>query len=259
LEDFRQKTSTERAKPSINPQAAENLRALGYVSSATANNDNKQKVAIDPKDHIEVANLMHEGLIDIEEQRFPDAITKLRKAIDLDPNVGMVYLELGNALLQGNKTSEAIPVLREATKLMPDAGPAHARLGLALMETKDWAAAILELQAALAHSQDSAELHLNLGIALVRNSRILDAAPELETAAKLDPASFRANLEAGRILGMQGNVHAALPYLQQAVLLDPDSQDAHHFLANIYRRLGKDDDADREQDQADRLKEEKKQ
>ena len=258
LDDFHQKTSsTAVAKSAIDSNAAENLRALGYVSSAGTVKEDKTKPAIDPKDHIEVANLMHEGLIDIEEQRFPDAIAKLRKAVAQDPNAGMVYLELGNALLQSKQTKDAIPELRRAIELMPDAGPAHARLGFALMETQDWSGAISELKAAMAHSQDSADLHLNLGIALARNSRILDAGPELETAARMDPGNFRANLEAGRVLGMEGNPDGALPYLQQAVLLDPNSQDAHHFLANVYRRLGKDDDADREQDEADRLKEEK--
>jgi arylsulfatase A-like enzyme/Tfp pilus assembly protein PilF len=254
LDDFHRKTSTAvTTTAGVNPQAADNLRALGYVSSNAAVAEDKSKPALDPKDHIEAANLMTEALIDIEEQRFPEAIAKLRKAADQAPRAGMVYLELGNALLQGNQTADAIPVLRKATELMPDAGPAHARLGLALMEKKDWAGAIAEFQAALAHSENSADLHLNLGIALTHSSRILDAAPELETAAKMDPGSFRANLEAGRVLGMQGNVNGALPYLQQAVLLDPNSHDAHHFLANIYRQLGREDDADREQEEADRL------
>jgi tetratricopeptide (TPR) repeat protein len=259
LDEFHQKTSsTAVAKSTIDPKAAENLRALGYVSSEGAPKEDKSKPAIDPKDHIEVANLMHEGLIDIQEQRFPDAVAKLRKAVEQDPNVGMVYLELGNALLQGRQTADAIPVLRKATELMPDAAPAHARLALALMDQKDWAGAIVEFKAAIAHAQDDADLHLNLGMALAKNSRIVDAGSELQTAAKLNPLSFRANLEAGRILGMQGDP-AALPYLQQAAVLDPNSQDAHHFLANVYRRMGKEEDADREQDQADRLKEERKQ
>jgi arylsulfatase A-like enzyme/Tfp pilus assembly protein PilF len=258
LDEFHQKTSaTLVAKSAIDPKAAENLRALGYISSEGTVKEDKSKPAIDPKDHIEVANLMHEGLIDIQEQHFPEAIAKLRRAVEQDPNVGMVYLELGNALLQNKQTQDAIPVLRKATDLMPNAGPAHARLGLALMDQKDWSGAIGEFKAALANSQDDADLHLNLGIALARNSRILDAGNELEAAAKLNPASFRANLEAGRILGMQGNPVAALTYLQQAVLLDPNSQDAHHFLANIYRKLGKEEEADREQDEADRLKESK--
>ncbi len=256
LDDFHRKTGAAVvAKAAIDPKAADNLRALGYVSSEGTPTEDKSKPAIDPKDHIEVANLMHEGLIDIEEQRFPDAIAKLRKAVEQDPNVGMVYLELGKALLQGRQTADAIPVLRKATELMPNAGPAHARLGLALMSTKDWAGAITEFKAALAHKEDTADLHLNLGIALARNSRILDAEPELETAVKMNPASFPANLEAGRILGMQNKFDAALPYLQQAVLLNPNSQDAHHFLSNVYRKLGNEDEADREQDEADRLKE----
>lgn len=259
LDEYYGKTSSApAAKAELSPQAAENLRALGYLSSAGAVKEDKTKPAVDPKDHVEVANLMHEGLIDIQDQRFSDAITRLRKAAELAPDTGMVHMELGNALLQNKQSAEAIPPLRKAVELMPDAGPAHQLLGVALMDRKDWAGAIAEFQAALAHSRGSADLHLDLGIALARNSRILDAASELQTAAQMNPGSFRANLEAGRILGMQGNFNGALTYLQQAVLLDPNSQDAHHFLANVYRRLGREDDADREQDEADRLKSEGK-
>ena len=260
LDEFHEKTSSAATeKPELAPQAGENLRALGYVSSPRVVKEDKSKPALDPKDHIEVANLMHEGLIDIQDQRFSDAISKLRKAAELAPETGMVQMEFGNALLQNKQSAEAILALRKAVELMPDAGPAHNLLGVALMDRKDWAGAIAELQAALDHSKagGSADLHLDLGIALSRNSRIFDAASQLETAAQMDPGSFRANLEAGRILGMQGNPNGALPYLQQAVLLDPNSQDAHHFLANVYRKLGRDDEAAREQDEADRLKSEK--
>ena len=199
---------------------------------------------------------MHEGLIDIEEQRLPEAIAKLRKAVEQDPECRHgVSRTRKRAAAEAGRLPTRFPVLRKATELMPDAGPAHARLGLALMYTKDWAGAITEFKAALAHKEDTADLHLNLGIAFAKNSRILDAAPEFETAVKMNPASFPANLEAGRILGMQNKFEAALPYLQQAVLLNPNSQDAHHFLSNIYRKLGKEDEADHEQDEADRLKE----
>ncbi|HKS77129.1 MAG TPA: sulfatase-like hydrolase/transferase, partial [Terriglobales bacterium] len=121
LDTFRDKTSsTATAKTEIDPKAAANLRALGYVSSSGSIKEDKSKPAVDPKDQIEIANLMHEGLIDIEERRFADSVAKLRKAVELNPNLGMVYLELGNALLRNRQTEDAIPVLRKATELLPD-------------------------------------------------------------------------------------------------------------------------------------------
>jgi len=57
----------------------------------------------------------------------------------------------------------------------------------------------------------------------------------------------------GRLLGMHDEALTALPYLQKAVKLQPQSADAHKFLANVYTELGQEENARREQSEAQRL------
>jgi choline-sulfatase len=255
LEEFHQKTSSGAAHAPVDPVAASNLRALGYLSSGSGTaNRNADGANVDPKDRIEVANLMHEALIDIEDEHLQEAIPKLERAVKVDPRAGVVYLELGNALFNLKQIQESLPILRKAVELMPESGSAHYRLGLALAETKEWPGAASEFEAAVAHPPDSTDLHFYLGVVYERLHRVPDATREFMTAVKMAPDDFRANLFAGRLLGMQGSPAAALPFLQKATTLQPDSTDAHHFLANAYSALGLEQEASRERAEGERLR-----
>jgi arylsulfatase A-like enzyme/cytochrome c-type biogenesis protein CcmH/NrfG len=256
LESFRQKTRGSKvAKAQIDPRVAENLHALGYATSdAGAAKDNSQGTGADPKDRIEVANLMHDGLIAIEEEQYQEAIPKLQAAVKLDPGAGAVYLELGNALFRSKQIQESIPILRKAVELLPEGWLAHSRLAQALMANEEWPAAASEFKVAIAQSPESVDLHVELGIVYERLQRAPDATQEFQAAVKLAPDDFRANLFAGRSLGMQGNPGAALSFLQKATTLQPDSIDAHRFLAKAYSALGLEPEASQERAEAERLK-----
>jgi len=80
---------------------------------------------------------------------------------------------------------------------------------------------------------------------------------EFENTIALDPRHFRANLLLGRLYGMQRQPTAALPYLRQAAKIDPGSPEAHQFLANVYKEMGQEANARREQAEAERLQAEK--
>jgi predicted Zn-dependent protease len=83
--------------------------------------------------------------------------------------------------------------------------------------------------------------------------RATEAAKSLQHALRINPDHYQANLLLGRILGMQNRPREALPYLQKAVKLQPKSPDGHKFLGNVYTELGQEDNARREQVEANRL------
>lgn len=255
LKAFHRKTAQGAADRSrIDPASAEQLRALGYISGDHAKSGSEVEGGPDPKDHIELANLMHEALIAMEDEQLDAAIAKLQAAVQVEPKFGTAYLELGNALVQDKRPQDAIAPLRKAVEFLPESAPAHERLGLALAETRNWAEAVSPLEAAVAHNPKSADWHIELGDVYQRLQRLADAGKQYQAAASLAPGDFRANLLAGRSLGMQGNAAAALPYLQAATSLNPESSDAHQFLGNVYNELGQTADADREHAEAKRLR-----
>ncbi len=255
LADFQQKTSSVRTEPTkLDPTQAEKLRALGYLASDSAGANSSEKAAVDPKDKIEVANKFHRGLVDLEEDRYDEAIAELREVIRLEPDIASGYLELGRALVHTKKYPEALPVLRTAAEKNPKSGMAHYELGLALIKTGQWEAALPEMQAAVVCTPNSAQLHFYAGAVHLRLKHIPEATAEFENSLKIEPDHFLANLKYGEMLFREGDPTAALPKLVQAAKVDPKSAEAHAALADAYQQLGQAQNASRERAKAMQLK-----
>jgi choline-sulfatase len=255
LQEFRRKTSESgSARPELNSRQLEQLQALGYVTSGyghAAGTDHER--GPDPKGKIQVANALHEALLDMEDDHFNDAIPKLEQVLKEEPTMPLANLELGLAWSSQENYGKALPWLRHAAELNPESGRAHFELGMVLAETGDWNRAVSELEAAVKRIPDSDELHFDLATAYEHEERIEDAHQEFLSALRINPDQYRANLMFGRLLGMHGDPLGALPYLQKAVKVQPDSPDGHKFLANIYTELGQVENARREQTEAEQL------
>jgi len=270
LEEFRRTTAgAATGQPVVDNQRVEQLQALGYVTgfakpgsekpgsdkpgSEKPGSDMRKQSGPDPKGKIRVANLLHEALLEMEDDRYRDAIPQLEQVLKEEPDMPLANLQLGRAWSGLENYDKALPWLRKAVKLTPESGRAHFELGMALAETEDWAAAASQLEAALVYVPDSDEMYFDLATAYEHLGRIPDARKSYQTALQLNPNHYRANLMFGRLLGMHDDASAALPYLRKAVQLQPQSPDAHKFLANVYTELGQEENASRERAEAQRL------
>ena len=255
LSEFRQKTSSAKTEHAgLDPAKAESLRALGYLASdATASKD-KSKAAVDPKDKIAIANEMHRALVDIEEDRYDEAIASIEDVVRREPDAATGFLELGRALVHQRRYEEALPALRTAAERRPDSGMAHYELALALIKTGQWEAALPEIQAAVVCTPKSAQMHFYLGAVHLRLKHLPEATTEFDKALELDPDHFLANLKYGEMLLYEEKATDALPKLNKAVKLDPKSAEAHAFLGRAYDALGQKQNAERERAKAATLK-----
>ena len=68
-----------------------------------------------------------------------------------------------------------------------------------------------------------------------------------------DPKNFPANLLLGRMYLRQQKAAEAIPLLQKAAKLHPDAIDPHRLLADAYTQLGREDSANRELSEAQRI------
>ncbi|MGA9968560.1 MAG: tetratricopeptide repeat protein, partial [Terriglobales bacterium] len=256
LDEFRHKTSRAgQAEVALTPRQAEQLQALGYVSSGSGKreSDEKQRGA-DPKDKVQIANSLHQGLLDAEEGNYREAILLFEQILKADPKIALANLQLGRAWNSLGEYDKAVPWLQNAVELTPDSAEAHYELGAALGEMGDWAGSAKQLEAAVAQDPGSDEMHFYLGSAYEEIDRIGDAVKQYQAALDINPDNFRANLLLGRLLAMQDRPKEAVPLLQKAVKLDPQSPDAHKFLGNVYTVLGDEEKARRELAEAQRLK-----
>jgi choline-sulfatase len=248
LNDFRKQTSQTLvglAKP--DPEHLQKLQALGYVGSdSPAAHDDNHLTGVDPKSKIEVSNLLHDAMFDVEDARYQEAIPLLERVLKEQPDMPVANMQYGIAQARLNHYDQALGPLRKAVQLQPDNGMGHYEFGLALFETGDWTSAAPEFEAAVARAPRWADAHFSLAAVYARIDRVPGAMTELDSALSLNPEHYRANLLRGRILSLQRNPSAALPNLEKAAQVQPDSQEAHLFLADAYAQLGRTEDAQRE-------------
>jgi len=251
LDDFRQKTSqslVQLAKP--DPERMKKLQALGYVGSESTSRDEGTIAGIDPKSKIQIANLLHDAMFDVEDARYQDAVPLLEKVLQQDPDMPIANMQYGMAEGRLKNYSKALGPLQKAVKLQPDNGMGHYELGLALFETGDWKSAAPEFEAAVDRAPRWADAHFSLAAVYARIDRVPEALEELQTTLELNPDHYNANLLRGRILSLQGKPDEALANLQRAVELQPQSREAHLFLADAFEQLGRPMDAARERAEA---------
>jgi tetratricopeptide (TPR) repeat protein len=254
LDQFRNRTSqtlVELAKPDA--QQLEKLQALGYVGSDTKAGASDKESGIDPKSKIEVSNLLHDAMLDVEDARYQEAVPLLEKVLKEQPDMPVAELQLGIANSRLKNYAQALAPLQRAVELLPDNGMGRYELGLALFETGDWKGAAPQFEAAVGRAPRWADAHFSLAAVYARVDRVPEAMTELDTTLGLNPEHYRANLLRGRILSLQGNAADALGNLQKAAQVQPDSREAHLFLGDAYAQLGRVMDAKREHDTAHSL------
>jgi arylsulfatase A-like enzyme len=256
LDDFRKTTSssTEAPKSAVDPEAQAKLAALGYVATDdNAARSNSKDAGADPKDKIEIANMVHRTYLLVEAQRYQEAIPLLQQLIAKEPDTPLAYAQLGQSLFALKAYAKAIPVLRQATALRPEMTTPHYQLGVSLLETGDIAAAVPELEIVSAKIPQWEQPLLFLEMAYAQTDRMAESIKECEKVLDVDPENYGTNLLLGRVLTLTGKPTAALPRLKKAAALDPTKPEPHAFMAEAYEKLGQKVSAARERAAAKRL------
>lgn len=142
-----------------------------------------------------------------------------RKAAALDPRLPLVHFLLGEIALFKARLSQAREELQQEIQLNPGYAPAYDRLADAYLR----------------------EGELNKPEALLKRSILLD------------PNSTGPYVLLGKLqLKLKDYPQAAI-YLERAERMDPGNFITHHFLAEVYRNMGRPADAERESKTAEQL------
>jgi len=234
-------------------EQSENLAALGYVSSSAAGKSQDPLQGADPKDKIEISNILHEGMLLVEDGKYNEAIPMLQHVLADSPAITAAQLQLGIALARTKRYSEAIPALKKAIELVPDAVQAQYELALALFETGAWQESAPYFEVVAKKRPKWVDAQYSLASVYARIKRVPEAVDLLNKVLEMSPDHFRANLLLGRIVFLQGDPASAVPRLEKAIQVAPNSAEAHSFLADAYSQLGRDADAARERARAKSL------
>jgi tetratricopeptide (TPR) repeat protein len=166
------------------------------------------------------AVLAHEDVLQYKNEA---AIAEYRKALALDPKLPGADFELANLLRNANdvkQQAEAASIYQAALKANPYDEPSLVALG---------------------------------DMALQKGS-FQQSKNYFDRALKIDPSDAEANFGLAKTLIAMNQSKAALPILEKAVQLDPTNASAHFRLATLYRQQGRQQDAHKQLQIFQRLK-----
>jgi Flp pilus assembly protein TadD len=148
--------------------------------------------------------------------KLDDAAAEYRKVLSLNPHLAGIHYRLGRVLMASGsdaaKLDQARSEFEEELKIDPGNALADYELGDMALQARQWD----------------------------------DAIDHFRRAADADPNFTQGLIGLGKALVSAGRPHDAVAPLEQAVRLDPDNPNAHYQLSFAYRRVGRDQDAERE-------------
>jgi len=149
----------------------------------------------------------------------PVAQESAQKALVLDPQLPLAHLLLGEIALAGNHLDEAVAEFEKERVRNPLEGSIYDRLGDAYLRVGDYQRSLQSLQRAVI----------------------------------LEPHVTAPFILLGKVLLKQQAPANAAMYLERAEAMDPGNYMTHSLLGQVYRSLGRPDDATRETQMAEKI------
>ena len=200
------------------------------------------------------------GMVLLGAGRFPDAQAAAQKAAKAMPSSDQAYTVKGMAEMQMQRYTEAAKSYGKAVALNPKALDANLGLAVSLWDAGNIAESFAVFEQGLKRFPEDAFHYLEYGRLLLKSAKPDDSAAEtraiglLQNALTLNGSLPEAHYLLGDLALRKGDPEKALQHLEQAVMLDPGSSKVHFALSRAYRRMGRMDEAAREESEFQKLK-----
>ena len=260
------------ASSRVDAEAAERLRALGYVSGAASQSGKDDPNAPNPARVISAWTTFEEALTRVNAGEPESALKPLKDLVSRFPSSSTFHSTYARALMDSGKARDALRVYRDAiARNPPDASLFH-DLAVAARAAGDRDEAMRAEQAALALDKARPSALNGLGLLHADAGRPAEAAAAFEQAATLDrsnasywtnlgnarrelgdlnaaESAYRTALEAdgnypdalngmGVLLVQRGAAAQAIPLLTRAVERSPNFHEARLNLGIAYQESG---------------------
>jgi len=205
----------------VDPKTIEELKALGYLgTNPGATTVPEPSMLPDPKDKIEVQNLIHAGMMAEEGGDVMAARNSFAAAAAADPASAIAHRQLGTIEFKAGAFKAAASHLAHAYAQQPGDASVALLLGQALEKTGDWKAAKDVLEAALQQSPGQYDGRVALGRVYRGLGNNAAAHDQLEAAMLLDAKRVEARLALAELLIAEGKKTAARVELQRILTAD---------------------------------------
>jgi tetratricopeptide (TPR) repeat protein len=225
---------------------ANDLLKLGDLEAAAAHL--RQLARREPKDQ-EVWYLLGGAYMKLAEQ----ALAKLN---EIDPDSVLVH-EVSGEIMESMKNFDgALIEYKKAVDMAPQQPGTHYKLGSAYWSLSMWDAATQQFEAELANDSNNCMAQWKLGnILLEQHSEHEKALSQVDRALALCPNLVQARGDRGRALMRLNRNEEAVKDLQAAEKADAAEPGIHFLLAQVFRALGRTQEAHAEMETFSKLEE----
>lgn len=195
----------------------------------------------DPKPHVNLGGIY----IDIKD--FDKAIVHLEQAIAIDSeHSSLAHNLLGAAFMEKKMLEPAEKELLKALEMRPRIPDAHYNIGLLYEEKGDMKRAIEEYKKEIEIHPNAYPAHFNLALLYGKMGSLREQIRELQETIDSNKNFARAYLFLAKAyLDLNENYEEAISLAKKGLELDPEAESAplgHYVLADIYNRLGRQED-----------------
>ncbi|MGH9148709.1 MAG: tetratricopeptide repeat protein, partial [Vicinamibacterales bacterium] len=169
----------------------------------------------------------------LDKRDWPEAVTQLRKAIELAPNNAFSRLNLGTALYLTGDSRGALEQFEAAVRLSPQFAKAHYGIGVLMEAEGRDDEAIKRFSAAVQYEAANVDARMSLGEALRRNGRLEEAMAQYEEVVKIDPGVSQARFGYAMALVRLKRYQEARERLAEAMKVYPDQPGFAHAMARL--------------------------
>jgi len=223
----------------VDPEVRQRLAALGYVGSFVASANDPRTDRADPKDKIDLFNLMGTARdLGREEGGFEKAVGLLNQVVKADPQVIDAWFSLGNLYFKEGRYRESIDYFRKTLELKPDYDIAVINMAHAFRRLGDDAAAMAGYERYLQLDPRDAYVRYQVGEVFLDRGDIDRAEQVFKQALELDPKVASATNALGVIAYRRGDPASAEKLIREAIGVKEDVRLARYNLALIAESRG---------------------
>lgn len=210
----------------------------------------EKAIRLHPKDILAYYNL---GLVLLEGRSYEQAVRAFEQALVLFPQSEKLLTALGFTHQIRGDSSSARSVFRRMAELSPLEGAPHFYLASSFLETGEDKEALLALTRAKDRNPKDHRIFYLMGLIYYNQGQFSKAFDVFQTSLQLDPSFVFSYQQLAKISLKNGDIDSALKFALKAVELDSTFSQPHYLLGQIYLRLHKSEDANREIEQFQKL------
>src|SRR5713101_3100626 len=231
----------------LDPALMERLKSLGYVAVAGGGDEVlSDRHLADPKDRVQVYELVSDALADSQRGNYSESIQKLQRAEKAEKDSLPVHYLLALNYYRQSDFSAAIKEFQIALRLSPDYSLANYYLGLSYTQTGEWDQAIFSFRRTLELDATNFSAAYNLGAAYLKQGKVEDAEGTFRQSVNINPGYAQGHEALGELLLYKGKLDEAIATLRTALEIAPGYTRAREVLVKALQANGQNREAEEE-------------